>query len=348
MTKSKGFKGLALLIAILLTFGMVGCSSQSKSSNDGNTQQGNNVSGDKPLNFRLIGATIGGGGVWDLIATGIAETIMQKLPGSTITSVPGEGVANVESVHNGEAELGLTHSSIAASAVLGIDPFSEKIEDVKAIASLYGSGLQFITRKEFAANSIKEIIDKKMKIKLAVGNPGSTGELATMRMLQEYGVTYKDIESWGGKIYFKDMGEAADMLGDGLIDAFTLLTIAPAGPVQEVSSTHEVKMLPVEEDIVNSLIKKYGYTDFTISKDAYNFLGDNIKTFGSQVILITHNNVAEEDIYRITKALVENLDYLHTVHANLKNLSAESMAKGTGAALHPGAERYYLEIGVLK
>lgn len=335
MRKILAIKGIALFLALALLVSLAGCSAPQPS-------------GEKPLNLNLIGATLGGGGVWDLIAAGVAETITQKLPGSTITSIPGEGVANVVSMHNGEAELGLTHSSVAAAAFRGIDPYSEEITDIRAITGLYGSGLQFIARKELPVNSIRGMIEQKYKIKLAVGNPGSTGELATRRMLQEYGAAYADIEAWGGKIYYKDMSEAADMLGDGLIDAFTLLTIAPAGPVREVSSAHAVKMLAVDPEIVAAMTGKYGYMEFAIAKDAYAFLASDIPTFGSQVIIIATDRMPETDAYRITKALVENLEYLHTVHSNLKNLTPEKMASGTGVVLHPGAEKYYREIGAVK
>jgi len=335
--KIKRHKYLILLLILLITLGTAGCGKKSNQP----------IKENNSLNLNLIGATIGGGGVWDLIATGVAETITQKLPGSTITSIPGEGVANVISVHNDEAELGLTHSSVAAAAYMGIDPFDEKINDVKAICALYESGLQFIADKDLPVNSIREMIDSKYKIKLAVGNPGSTGELATNRLLSEYGVSYKDIEAWGGKIYYKDMGEAADMLGDGLIDAFTLLTIAPAGPVQEVSNNNDLKMLPVEAEVVKALVDKYGYMDLSIANAAYDFIDEDITTFGSQVIIIANDRMTEEDVYKITKALVDNLDYLHQVHSNLKNLSVEKMAKGTGAPLHPGAEKYYKEAKVL-
>jgi len=336
MKKFPAVKWLALLLALALLTSLAGCSAP-KPANEA-----------EPLKLNLIGATLGGGGVWDLIAAGIAETITQKLTGSTITSIPGEGVANVVSVHNDEAELGLTHSSVAAAALRGIDPYTEAITDVRAITGLYGSGLQFIARQDLPVASIQTMIEQKLKIKLAVGNPGSTGELATRRMLQEYGATYADIEAWGGKIYYKDMSEAADMLGDGLIDAFTLLTIAPAGPVREVAASHAVRMLPVDPAIIAAMVEKYGYMGFTIAKDAYAFLANDIPSFGSQVIIITTDRMPEADAYRITKALVENLDYLHSVHNNLKELTPEKMANGTGVALHPGAEKYYREIGAVK
>jgi uncharacterized protein len=337
MNKLLGAKWLVVLMLLALVLGLAGCSQPKPAP-----------TAEQPLNLTIIGATIGGGGVWDLVAAGIAETITQKLTGSIITSTPGEGVTNVPAVHNDEAELGLTHSVIAAAAYYGIDPFKEKITDVKAITGLYASGLQFIARSNLPLASIREMVDQKYKIRLAVGAPGSTGELATQRMLQEYGVTYQDIEGWGGKVFFKDMSEAAGMLGDGLIDAFTLLTIAPAGPVREVASSQAVKMLPVDETVVGAMEEKYGYMSFPIAQDAYAFLTGDISTFGSQVIIIAGDRMAEEDAYRITKALVENLDYLHTVHNNLKNLTPEKMSHGTGVALHPGAAKYYREIGALK
>jgi TRAP transporter TAXI family solute receptor len=249
-------------------------------------------------------------------------------------------------VSNKEAELSLTHSVIAVAGVKGEDPFDQAYPNVQGVAAFYGSPLQFAVSPKLGLTSIGDIKDNKAPIKLAVGDPGSTGELATKRILEAYGMTYADIESWGGQILFKDMGEAAAMYGDDIINGFTLLTLAPNGPLQQVASNKEIQLLPVEQDKIQQMIDHFGYASALIPKEAYAFLSADIPSFQSQVVLITSDDRPEQEIYQITKGLLENIDYLRSIHTNLKDLQPSDMV-GTAVELHPGAARAYKEAGVL-
>ncbi len=294
----------------------------------------------------LAGATPGGGGVWDMIGAGMAEAIIRSNKGSSVTVVPGGGVSDVPVVSDKEAELGLTHSVIAVAGVKGEDPFTQAYTNIRGVASFYGSPLQFAVSPKLGLTSIGDIKENKVPIKLAVGDPGSTGELATKRILEAYGMTYGDIESWGGQILFKDMGEAATMYGDDIINGFTLLTLAPNGPLQQVSSNKEVQLLPIDQDKVRQMVDNYGYSAASIPQDAYAFMTGDLTSFSSQVVLITSDDRSEQEVYQITKAFLENIDYLRSIHNNLKDLQPSDMVD-TGIELHPGAAKAYKEAGIL-
>jgi len=335
-------KKLSMFCIVLLCFSIIfiGCqSADNKSSENGKEE--------KTLDLYLVGATQGGGGVWDLIGAGLGEAIKQKTP-SRITFVPGEGVSNIVTLAKGEAELGLSHSSVAAAAIRGIEPFDEIIENVATITSLYPATMQFVVLNNVPFNTIEEMKAQKYPVKIAVGDPGSTIELASRRMLEEYGITYEDIEAWGGRVYLKGMGEAANMMSDGLIEVFCSTGTVPMGAIREISANKEVKILPVDKEVVNRLEDKYGYAQAIVPNGVYNFVKSDILSFSSKVILAVPGNMPEEEAYRITKALVENLDYIKSIHANLQELTYEEMASGTGAPLHPGAAKYYKEIGAVK
>lgn len=334
--KSYG-KIVVFLLICSMVFTFTGCN------------QKNDTVTDDQIKFTvyLAGATPGGGGVWDMIGAGLAETITRGNKGSSVTVVPGGGVSDVPVVSKGEAELGLTHSVIAVAGIKGIDPFKEEYKNVKGVVALYSSQLQFMVNPKTGIEGIADIKEKKIPIRIAVGDPGSTGELATKRLLKAYGISYADIENWGGKVLFKDMGQAASMYGDGIIDAFALLTLAPNGPLQQVATNKDIKMLPIDEEIIQEMEKDYGYSAAIIPKSAYNFLEKDLTSFSSQVVLITSAERSEQEVYQITKSCVENLDYIQSIHNNLKQLSVEKMVL-TGVELHPGAAKYYKEIGALQ
>lgn len=310
-------------------------------------QKQSNTDNSGSFTIYLAGATPGGGGVWDMIGAGLAEAIMKSNEGSSVTVVPGGGVSDVPIVSNGEAELGLTHSSIAVAALKGIDPFEKKYANLKGVAALYTSSLQFVVNPKLNIESIAAIKENKMPLKIAVGDPGSTGELATKRMFNAYGITYDDIVDWGGKVFYKDMGEAAGMYGDGLIDAFVLLTLAPNGVIQQVATNKEIAFLSVDDLVIDKLETEFGYSATTIPKNTFNFLKNDVRTFSSKVVLVTSDSRSEDEVYRITKGLMENLEYIHSIHHNLKSLTEVDMTQ-TAIELHPGAAQYYREIGSLK
>ena len=300
------------------------------------------------FNVYLAGSTPAGSGVWDMIGAGLAEAITRGNQNSVVTVMPGGGVADVPMVSSGQAELGLTHTTECAAALKGAAPYEQKYENILGICSVYGSVLQFVVNPKAKIESIAAIKENKIPIRLAVGDPGSGGELNTKNMLAAYGMSYEDIESWGGKIYYKDMSVAAGMLADGAIDAFTIFAMAPAAPILDLSSNTAIQLLSINEEIIQKMATDYGFSGAIIPQKAYNFLSGDIKTFTSNTVLITNDKQSEEVIYNITRGLVENLPYIQSIHSNLKNLTAEYMVKGIGAPLHPGAEKYYKEIGVIK
>lgn len=331
------------LLAALLAFAF-GCSPRAE---EPRAEEGE-AAARKEVKFTLslTGATPAGGGVWDMIGAGLAEAIMRNNPGSVVTVVPGGGVSTVPVVSKGEAELGLTHSPIAAAGLKGIEPFQEKFENITAITSLYTSKLQFIVSPDLNLKSVADIKDRP--IRLAVGDPGSTGELATKRLLQAHGLSYEDYERLGGRIVFKDMSEAASMFGDGLIDGFVLLTLDPAGPLLEISATKKVALLGLDEEVIAKMKDQYGYDSGFISKASYDFLDGDIPTMTSQVVLAARAELPDDQAYCVTRGLVEELDYIREIHKNLRDLTVEKMSTGTGAPLHPGAREYYDEVSVKK
>jgi TRAP transporter TAXI family solute receptor len=250
-------------------------------------------------------------------------------------------------VSKGEAELGFAQGVVAVAAANGEDPYDQKYENVRAIASLYASTGQLVVTKDSGITSIQEIIDKQIPVRIAVDNPGSTQEMTNKRLLEAYGTSYEDIESWGGQVVYKGFSDAAGMMNEGLVDALSTLTIVPAAPVQEAANNKEIVMLPIDPSVVDTMSKKYGYVADTIPASSYSFLNDDLTTLSTRCSLICSTELSEEDAYNITKAIVENLDYLRTVHNNIKELTPEEMAVGTGVPLHPGAEKYYKEIGAI-
>jgi len=310
----------------------------------------------EPVKFDiyLAGATPAGGGIWDMMGAGFAEAIMRSNEGSLVTVMPGGGVPDVTMVSKGQAELGLTHSILAAASREGKDPFEQKYDNIRTFSFLYTSEYHFCVNPDAGIESIAAIKERKIPVRLAVGDPGSSGQIGIERILQAYGVSFEDIESWGGKIYYKDFSEANVMFGDGVINAFMQSGCAPMAPLRELALTKKVQILPISEEVIQIMVNEFGYSPAVIHKEAYDFMTEDIKAISAECILITSEEVPEEVIYNVTRGMIENLDYIRSIHSRLQILTPEgiaekllSIANSTGVSLHPGAEKYYKEIGLI-
>jgi hypothetical protein len=304
------------------------------------------AAGRQPIKATFAGSSPGG--VWYMVMSGVSETISKSFPGSSITVIPGEGVSNVTRVAQNQAEIGLTHSAIAASALTGVDPFKQKFDNIATIAALYPSVLQFVVAKKTGVTSFDQFFTKKLKLKISVDSPGSTGELAFKRTIAEYGITYDMIKGWGGDVLFKNMGDSSDMVSDGRLDGFSTMTLSPASPFQEAALNKELVMLPIPPAIVDKLVQKHGYGKGSVAANAYKFNPTEITTIASYTVIIVPKNAPDALAYNIALSMKENFDYLKSVHVAMKDLKIEQLAQNLGAPLHKGAEKYYREIGALK
>jgi len=287
-------------------------------------------------------------GVWYMVTTGISECVSKTYPGSIVQITPGGGATNPTRIGRNEIETGMTHNILALAAKKGEEPFDEKYENITSVASFYSSAFQFVVDEKVGITSFDEIIDNKMKLRISIDKPGSSAQVVFLRMLEEYGVTLEEMESWGCEIYFKNFEDSSSMFSDGLIDGFGINTLTPAPPIVESSIGKDMVLLDMNMEKMESLKEKFGYSIYTITADTYDFLDKDVPTLAATSILIASENVDEDKIYKLTKAIVDNIEYMHDVHSALSKITSKSLTENLGVDMHPGAYRYYKEMGILE
>ena len=300
----------------------------------------------EPVEVTMLGGSPTG--TWYMVTTGISECINRSYPNSIVQITPGGGAANPPRIGKNEVEMGMTHNILAFAAKNGTDPFEEKYENIEAVAAFYSSAFQFVIDSGEGISSFDQIIENKMKLRISIDKPGSSAQVVFLRMLDEYKVTVEDMEAWGCKIYFKNFADSSKMLSDGLIDGFGINTLAPAPTIVESSIGRDLVLLDMNSEKIAALSEKYGYADYVIPSGTYKFCDEDIHTFAATTVLAVSSDVPEEKVYKVTKAIVENLEYMQDVHVALSALTPESLTKNLGVNLHRGAERYYKEIGIIE
>lgn len=286
-------------------------------------------------------ATGGTSGVYYPLGGALATILEDNLGIDASVQATQASVENVNLVLSDRAELALITGDTGFQAYDGSGPFEKEgaKEDLRALASFYPNFLQIIATKESGIKSFEDLKGKKV----AVGAPNSGTELAAQVLLEGHGMSYKDITP-----DYLSFAEAAEQMKNGIIDAAILSSGIPNSAIMDLETTHGVTFLPIEDDAMKYLTEKYSYLkEATIPAGSYSNEED-IPAISITNALIVSKDLSDDEVYAITKAIFENLDTLKNAHSAAEDIDIKNAPEGLGIPLHPGAEKYYKEEGVLK
>lgn len=305
-------------------------------------------------NLTAISASPGGG--WFAIMGATAEMIHEKDPSINIKAVPGSGAANALAVSLGDkAQMGFTFPPFAIAAMNSTEPFEGKPPATKLramFASFGSSPIQFAMRKDFAEKygikTVKDIAIKKPPIRIVTDNPGTSDEFVGRKIFEFYGVTYNDIEKWGGKVTLTGYTDAKSLITDGHAHLSILNVHDPAGPFVEMQLSVPMVHLKLTDDCLDFLFKKLAHVPHTIPANTYKGQTEEIKTATMFTVAVVNADVPDDVVYRIVKIICENEARFRTFAPAAKAFTAKKAHLGTGIFLHPGARKYFVETGQLK
>jgi len=327
MKKKKFY--LSMVFLLMLSMILAAC---------GNKEEG----AEKPANDeeekpKFISILTGGtGGTYYPLGGSFAEIIKDETGIDTNAETSGASAENMTTIKNGDAEVAFSQTDIASYAVDGKLMFeNNKVDNVKAIATLYPETIQIVTTKESGISSVEDLKGKKV----SVGAPGSGTVANAEQILEVHGMTFDDIEK-------QDLSfdESTQGIQDGTIDAAFVTAGTPTGAVESLGATEDVVIVPIEQDKIDSIIEKYPfYVKEEIPSGTYG-LESGVTTVAVQAMLVASSDLSDDVVYDITKAIFENLDKV--THAKGKLIKVENALNGVGIDVHPGAQKYFDEKGV--
>lgn len=292
----------------------------------------------KKIHFPTAGAS------GPLYSVGAALTHMwnQEIPGMRAAeeSSPG-GIFNIRMVADGEAEISIAVAGDIYQAMHGEGAFEgENISNLRAVAGLYLNPNQVIVSD---ASGIQTLQDMKGK-RIAIASAGSSvyGECKTH--LAAAGILFsQDI-----KAEYITLTDGQDMITNGRLDGAWVMAGVPASSVAQ-ALTAGAKLLDIDRPLIQRIQEKYPWhVPYTIPKGSYANQDKEIHTTAVKMILFTRNDIDEETIYEMTKKLWNYIEHGKNIPAPLKGLTVKDGVTGLdNIPLHPGAERYYKEIGAL-
>lgn len=285
------------------------------------------------------------GGDWYSIGGAIGEMAKQIYPGAIVTVTTGGALENVAKVNAGKADVGLTMAKLYGEALTATGEYDgkPKMENLRAIAFLANIPMSFFLVKEgYGAGSINEVKEKKMPIRLLTSKKGSSPSVAAELMLGKYGITFDDIKNWGGSVSFVSYAEASNLIKDGHADAW----VGPmVSAIVELTTTVRMRMLPITPEVLEQLRDQHNYVKIMLPKDRYYFVNQETPHMAEAVILVLQKSLADDMVYELTKTLSENKDRIRSIHQTYSGYDPAVACQNLGGPMHPGAERYYKEIG---
>ena len=280
------------------------------------------------------------GGSWYPLGGAIADAVQKEIPGVTISVSPGGGVANVEAVEFGKCDIGFSNSSSGVDGVYGRPPFKQKMPNMRQLANLYPQYFQIVVLED---KGIKSVADLKGK-SISPGPKGHTGEFAARQVLEIYGLSYKDMS----KVQHVGYSDAVALMKDGHCEGWMLCTTIPASSIMDIALSRKIRLIALPEDKIKAMQKlNAGYIRRTVPKGTYQGVDYDVPGFGFFTHLIISAKLPDDLVYKMTKTLANNLPRFGDVVKDMKGVTKKDLALDIGIPLHPGALKYYKEIGAL-
>lgn len=287
-------------------------------------------------------ATGGETGTYYAVGNVMATTLNPLLENSNIkVVVSGGSQDDIIRIEDGEAQLGTVQNDVMSYAMNGTDTFEElgACTNFRAVAGLYDETCQIITTNP----DIKTVADLKDKT-VSVGDAGSGVEFNARQILEAYDLSFDDITPVNSSF-----GDSASSLKDGKIDAAFITAGAPTVAVTDLATTNDVNVVAIDDEHAEKLVKEHPfYTQTVIPADTYKGMTEDVSTVSVRATLIASADLSEDVVYELTKSLFENQETLLAAHAKFEELSVDTALNGIDVEFHPGAQKYYEEVGAWK
>ncbi len=266
----------------------------------------------------------------------IAANMKDSRPSTQATKA---SVENLQLLEDGKGEIAFTLGDSLQFAWEGNQDagFKGPLKKLRVIGGIYPNYVQIVASKESGIRSLTDLKGKR----LSVGAPKSGTELNTRAILQGAGMSYKDL----GKVEYLPFAESVDLMKNRQLDATLQSAGLGVSSLRDLATSIDMVVVEVPADI----IKKVGapYAAGVIPKDTYQGQDKDVTTAVIPNYLVTRENLSNDIVYQMTKAIYDNVPALIAAHAAAKDIDVKQAAKNLPIPMHPGAEKYFKEKGLM-
>ena len=268
---------------------------------------------------------------------GVLGQYISNNAGINVTVVSTDGSkANIQGIAAGNYQLGTVQSDVMSYAWDGTRSFESegKVNSFRTVAGLYAEAVQLVTMNP----EIKSVADLKGKA-VSIGAPGSGVYFNATDVLAAAGLTEKDI-----KAQYQSFADSADALKDGKIDAAFIVAGPPTPAITELCTTNNAYLVPIDGLVAEKLMASCPfYTVHEIPAGTYQGQKEAVKTVTVKATLIVNADASEDDVYKLTAAIFDNIEAITAENAKGSELSIENATSGMTVPFHAGAAKYFAE-----
>jgi len=290
----------------------------------------------------INGLTGGQSGVYYPLGVSLAQIYGKSIPNARATAqVTKASAENLNLLQAGRGEIAFTLGDALSDAWKGDADagFAKKLDKLRGISATYNNIIQIVAN---ADSGIKTLADLKGK-RLSVGAARSGTELNARAILKAAGLTYQDL----GKVEYLPFGESVELIKNRQLDATLQSAGLGVASIRDLATSVKIVVVPVPADVV-AKVGDPAYQPTVIPANTYTGQTEDVATAAIPNFLVSHSGVSDELAYQMAKQLYANLDTLYAAHNAAKAIKLENAVKGMPVPLHPGAERFYKEVGVIK
>ncbi|SDH37467.1 hypothetical protein SAMN05216603_108183 [Pseudomonas benzenivorans] len=285
--------------------------------------------------------TGGTSGVYYPIGVGLSQVYSTGIEGAkTSVQATKASVENLNLLQAGRGELALALGDSVADAWNGVEDagFKAPLKKLRAIAGTYPNYIQIVASKESGITTLADLKGKR----ISVGAPKSGTELNARAIFKAAGLSYEDM----GKVEFLPYAESVELIKNRQLDATLQSSGLGMAAIRDLAATLPINFVAIPAE-VSAKIDNAAYQAAAIPAGTYDGQDLEVATVAINNILVSHEGVSEEVAYQMTKLMFDNLERLGNAHSAAKDIKLEGAAKNLPIPLHPGAERYYKEVGAL-
>ena len=333
---------VAVAWVLLISLSLFACGAPQESGGGGEGGTGGGQEENFQTDLQLGTGSVGG--VYFPLGQELANLFVDNIDveGFNVSAVEtGASVDNLAQIARGQLQLGIAQNNTAQQAVAGEGEFEGgAVENAGFMGQLYPEAVSIITLESTGIESVEDLAGKRV----AIGPPGGATRNAAELVLGAYGIEEGEYQA-----FEEGFGTAQTKLQDGNLDASIEVVGVPSSSISELqATTGEVKLIPIEGQAQQQIAEQSGYRPYEIPASAYDFLNEPLPSVSAFASMFGSTTQVSPDLgYKITKTMFEQADQLTLAQKQFINLDSALEGRGD-LPLHPGAQRYFEEEGILE
>jgi TRAP transporter TAXI family solute receptor len=295
----------------------------------------------------IVGSTEGG--TMYRLGAAISEVFNGAQNDAQLNLAVGGGAANPARVGSGKGDLGFSFSNFAVSAYNGKEPFKEEFKSLRHVGAFWQSCYHQYIAKELFDSGIKswdDIVVSETPLSIGAGPPGTSTDAINQLVLAAYGTNFEELTAKGFKFTYTGMSATSEQMRSGQVDIYFHNSGDPNAAGIEAALGRDLTFMNLA-DTVETTMADAGFGPCVIPGGIYNNIDEDHASMGAQGVLMAHEDTDPEVVYALLKTINDNIDTLGGVHKIFSSWTPEVGYADYGLPLHPGAEKFYKEVGVI-